>query len=207
MQILSWKIKRTVFRDYASIIQPEEDWSLFNLTQNIKQKVYDLPRTVFEKKEKPQEKRDTIVPVAVEEKLDPIAQNDKERSDPIAQNEEEKSKPAIQEQEKPAVPQQEKLKLAVQEQENQFFKQQEKIKPEETIVQEIVKSTEIKVAPEPMAFELKAPTKAVESSPRVTEPSNEKPSDLPQVVMTQSGDTRHEPAITKRKQSIGSDRE
>ena len=196
MQILSWKIKRTVFRDYASIIQPEEDWSLFNLTQNIKQKVYDLPRTVFEKKEKPQEKPDTIIPVAVEEKSEPIVQNDQE-----------KSKPIIQEQESPAVQQQEKLKQVVQEQEKPVFQQQEKLKPAETIVQEIVKSTEIKVTPEPMAVELKTPTKAVESKPRVTEPSNDKPSDLPQVVMTQSGDTRHEPAISKRKQSIGSDRE
>lgn len=55
---MSWKIKRTVFRDYISIIQPEEDWSLFNLTQNIKQKVYNLPRKVFEKKEKPKEREE-----------------------------------------------------------------------------------------------------------------------------------------------------
>ena len=45
---MSWKVKRTVFRDWISIIQPEDDWSLFNLVQTIKQKVYNLPRKVIE---------------------------------------------------------------------------------------------------------------------------------------------------------------
>lgn len=47
-KINSWKMKRTVFRDWISIIQPDDDWSLFNLVQTIKQKAYGLPRKVFE---------------------------------------------------------------------------------------------------------------------------------------------------------------
>lgn len=164
---MSWKIKRTVFRDYISIIQPEEDWSLFNLTQNIKQKVYGLPRKVFEKKERLVEKPE---------------QASSQIEDP--------KKTSSQEEEKPKT---------------------------EEIAPEVVKSPEVKPVPEPIIEETKKqpekPIERKEEKPIVRKAEIEEESieskavDLPQVIMTQSGDTRQESSLVKRKPSIGSDRE
>lgn len=51
-KIFSWKLKRAVFRDCFNLIEPEDDWSVFNIVQNVKQKIYNLPRKIFETKEK-----------------------------------------------------------------------------------------------------------------------------------------------------------
>lgn len=66
---MSWKVKRAVFRDWISVIQPEEDWSLFNLVQAVKIKVFNLPRKVIEIPKEVKPAPVVVAPVVVPEKI------------------------------------------------------------------------------------------------------------------------------------------
>lgn len=46
-KLYSWRTKRTVFRDHISIIESEEEWSLYNLVQSVKESIFKRPRTVL----------------------------------------------------------------------------------------------------------------------------------------------------------------
>lgn len=210
---MSWKIKRTVFRDWVSIIQPDDDWSLFNLVQTIKQKAYGMPRRVFEvpKEEKP---KPTLTQ---QEKSAPIQQD---KPAPAQQEKPAGDRPAV---DKPAVE-----KPAPEKTTTVTIPKEKTIEPSPTLenlaptpnpaatttpatmaIDPVVKVEERPVkSPErpPVKSPEKQPEKIVEEIVQ-EEVEKEAPTSLPQVIMVPLSDAAADSNLVKRKPENDSDRE